>query len=31
MNARQHSLLEAVDLVKTFPVYNAFGSRRAAR
>lgn len=27
MNARQSPLLEIVDLVKTFPVYNAFGSR----
>ncbi|MBS1164317.1 MAG: oligopeptide transporter ATP-binding [Proteobacteria bacterium] len=27
MNARQSPLLEVVDLVKSFPVYNAFGSR----
>lgn len=27
MNARQVPLLEVVDLVKTFPLYNAFGSR----
>ena len=27
MNARQSPLLEIVDLAKTFPVYNAFGSR----
>jgi len=27
VNARQSPLLEVVDLVKSFPVYNAFGSR----
>lgn len=27
MNARQSPLLEIVDLVKSFPVYNGFGSR----